>query len=274
MIATSCENYDNSPTGEALLGFSPENVFDDAPLLVKEEKADELPLVASDSLEPITSINDTVEDEQHNLGFDGQEQEELDNQEEDFFAENKEEGELPNYMQDQYLEKFQAQMDANLSPNDFEKSQFEVYGISRPDEEDPETVAKALSDLDIAISKIKDTRVGEAYRVAEEQSKEFVADKAFRMMFLRCEEFNPTTAARKLMHFFDLKRGLWGEKRLTKRITVEDFDENDCATLEHGHVQLLPARDHAGRAIIFNNLNRLKYTDPMNQVCLMGRICW
>jgi hypothetical protein len=57
-------------------------------------------------------------------------------------------------------------------------------------------------------------------------------------MFLRTESFDVTDAARRLVHFFSFKEDLWGRAKLTKRITLADFDKYDYETLEHGRAQL------------------------------------
>jgi hypothetical protein len=74
-----------------------------------------------------------------------------------------------------------------------------------------------------------------------------------------------------------LKLEIWGKEKLEKKITLADFDEHDMATLENGHVQLLPVRDHAGRSIFFNNMDYLECVDEINQVSLscfgLDRFC-
>jgi hypothetical protein len=82
-------------------------------------------------------------------------------------------------MRDGHLEEFQKQMDKNSTMHDFELSQFDLHGISKPPEEDPNKVEVALNDLDAEINEIKMTRLGHTYRAAERQSKAFVPISPF-----------------------------------------------------------------------------------------------
>ena len=70
------------------------------------------------------------------------------------------------------------------------------------------------------------------------------------------------------MKYLESKRFLWGSEKLTKKITLDDFSESNRRCIEHGHTQLLPTRDSAGRAVVLNNLNHIYYEDDgMDQVC-------
>jgi len=196
------------------------------------------------------------------------EEEGEDPEEADFFGESKEGEELEEYMKDYFLESVHKEMEEKMTIQDFERSQFELHGFTTPDDEDPDMVSEALQVLDVEILKLKakGTNASKNYRIAEAQSKDFVSDRSFRLRFLRTEHFDAQAAAQRFMKFFDLKLDVWGEEKLGKKITLADFDENDMATLEHGHMQLLPIRDHVGRRILFNNLNHLRYQDGVNQL--------
>jgi hypothetical protein len=71
----------------------------------------------------------------------------------------------------------------------------------------------ALEDLDKEIDKIKKTRLGGVYRIAEKQSKAFVFDRAFRMMFLRCESFDAPAAARRMITYTFATRTTFGVEK-------------------------------------------------------------
>jgi hypothetical protein len=52
-----------------------------------------------------------------------------------------------------------------------------------------------------------------------------------------------------MFQHFDLKLELFGETKVSRNITLADMDEENMECMENGHVQWLPLRDQAGRAI-------------------------
>jgi hypothetical protein len=66
-------------------------------------------------------------------------------------------------------------------------------------------VSKALHDLNADILKLKKegTKQSENYRIAEDQSKDFVPDRSFQLMFPRSEHFDvqAATTRRLKCHF-------------------------------------------------------------------------
>jgi hypothetical protein len=78
-----------------------------------------------------------------------------------------------------------------------------------------------------------------------------VKDKKLRLMFLRAEYFDAANAAQRMIRYFEKKRELWGDSKLGKTITLDDFDEDDIACLKTGSLQYSDASDRAGRPIIF-----------------------
>jgi hypothetical protein len=191
----------------------------------------------------------------------------VDKHDESFFKEKHEETDLPECVRDDVLEALNSTME-NVSLVDMEKSQFDVYGITPPVvEDDPQMVAEKLEELDNEIKLLtsKDASLTAAYREAEYQSKEYVHHQ--KLVSLRAQQFLPRKAVNQLMRYFDAKLLLWGKTKLTTKITLDDFSESNRKTMEHGHSQLLQSRDHAGRAVILNNLNHLYYEDDgMDQV--------
>ena len=193
--------------------------------------------------------------------------EDAEEDEDDFFSENQYGSDLPDHMRDNFLEQVDRQMN-NLTLKEFEESQFDVHGISAPIEETSEMVAESLEQLDREIAKMKHGRRCNKYRLAESQSNAFVSDKKFRLMFLRSTSFSSYNAADRIMKFFELKAELWGDDKLTKKITLSDFSGDCLGTIQHGHTQLLRVRDASGRSIILNNLNHIQYRAGEDQVRL------
>jgi len=79
------------------------------------------------------------------------------------------------------------------------------------------------------------------------RKKSYINTDEFRLMFLRCELFDVTKAARRLINFVELMYELYGDVGIQRRIRFDDLS-NDFLTL--GYSQLLPGRDRAGRRVI------------------------
>jgi len=102
--------------------------------------------------------------------------------------------------------------------------------------------------------------------MAERQNMAYVKNRAFRVTFLRCEHWNPAKAASRFIRFFDWKLELFGESKLTKDIGIADLEPEDVKMLKRGHMQRLPERDRAGRAIVISVFNRQTYHSPESLV--------
>jgi len=124
--------------------------------------------------------------------------------------------------------------------------QEDVNGVTQPDEETAPFLTAKLDDMDISINLIADR---DAFNMALRQSAEYVNDPKLRLMFLRTTYFNSKTAAARFVKFFQRKLDLFGERLLTKDITMADLDKDDLAFLYSGKTQLLPERDSAGRFV-------------------------
>jgi hypothetical protein len=133
-----------------------------------------------------------------------------------------------------------------LSIKEREQATYEIHGVAPATPEDPALVAGAIADFNAEIHKIKSK---EAYVMAEFQSPKYVHDPKLVLQFLRSESFNAKKAAKRMVHFFQRKLELFGPERLVEDIKIHHLESKDIKTLETGFMQLLPARDRAGRAI-------------------------
>ena len=188
----------------------------------------------------------------------------------DFFDEQLEPSPLPEEMTDSYMTnqmEWQLSRPTKIDMKQLEKSQLEIHGIIQPVEETPELVERSLAELDRWIDKLKCTSAGRVYKVAEQQNEGYVNDRNFRLMFLRAEGFeSPKKSSRRMLSFFEKKKELWGEDKLCRPITLQDFNKDDLEALENGHFQLLPTRDLSGRVIVFHNVNHLKFKATIHHV--------
>ena len=81
----------------------------------------------------------------------------------------------------------------------------------------------------------------------------FASDK-FRIRFLRAERFEPKKSAERFLRYFEQKLYLFGRRLLPKHlIGASDLNDTAFNFLLAGHVQLLPDRDRAGRAVVIGN---------------------
>ncbi len=140
-----------------------------------------------------------------------------------------------------------------LSMEEREKVLMEIHGVVQAPivDETPEFVSQKRKELSMALL-VSKTGGTAAYSQALVQNASYVQSKDFQLPFLRCEQWDATAAAQKILDFFEIKLRLFGLSKLTKpAITVSDLSKEDKKALECGFFQLLPTRDVAGRAIIF-----------------------
>jgi hypothetical protein len=138
-----------------------------------------------------------------------------------------------------------------LSIQEREKVFEEIHGVDSIEEtpDRPELLNQQLAQMDFELTKIHRKS---AYLKARIQSPEYVSNREFLLRFLRVDGYNPKDAADRLVSFFDFKLELFGPKKLTEDIKIEDFYSNldDKAALESGVFQLLPGTDRSRRPIV------------------------
>jgi hypothetical protein len=149
---------------------------------------------------------------------------------------------------------FTAELNS-LSLNERETMINDLHGMSKDIDESPsELVARSLTEMDAVLKEHQRTfkNAGcEGYNLADAQSNgAYVENKAFRLMFLRAESFDSQLAAKRMLRFFEQKLELFGPGKLCKDITLRNLSVADMQCLIHGHLQILPTRDRAGRAAI------------------------
>eukprot|EP00980_Cylindrotheca_fusiformis_P019637 scaffold6821_cov127-Cylindrotheca_fusiformis.AAC.11 len=145
------------------------------------------------------------------------------------------------------IDKFLAASMTKLSVKDRELTLEEVHGISRTNPEDLAFLEDKLDQLDAHLQKIKPATV---YEKAELLNAAYVSRRNFRLMFLRCNRYEPRAAAEQMLMFFEVKRSLFGTAKLTKDITLLDLNDDDKESLQTGFCQILPVRDNGNRQII------------------------
>jgi hypothetical protein len=164
------------------------------------------------------------------------------------------------------IDKKLAQELNDLSLEERTKVMEEVHGVATIPDEDPVMIHQKLIELETEL-----TWIGKRQKVAYERalflSPIRVRDRAFRMAFLRAEEFDASKAAKRLVKYFEYKLELFGSQRLVEPITLEDLDPDDMEALLTGSFQVQSDwKDQSGRTVAFLSSANYKYKKPMNQV--------
>lgn len=89
-------------------------------------------------------------------------------------------------------------------------------------------------------------------------------DDALMLRFIRAEQYDTRSAARRIVKHYEKKMELFGLEKLGTNIALDDFDQDDMKTLRSGGFQFLPSLDRAGRVVIFERFQNLKYDAPVN----------
>ena len=163
-----------------------------------------------------------------------------------------------------------------LSINEREKVYHEMHGVDDVVVETPEMLQRSIIALHTELESQKAAHPAgmSAYNMAEAMSRNYVLDTDLRIKFLRSEKFDVKKAAERMIKFFDIKLQLFGQEKLCKDITLQDFDQDDMMCMKSGYIQLLPIRDQSGRvalSIFFSTDRRHKV--PENVVGQWSRNC-
>lgn len=137
---------------------------------------------------------------------------------------------------------------ATLSLEEHEQAIFDVHGIPQLLNEDPTKIEHSLSLMENEIRMIRNKH---EYEHAKYLNEKYVNDRAFRLMFLRCDSFDVRLAAQRMVHHFKVKNLLFGEGDILGRpVHLSDLSDEDMTLLQSGYTQVLPTRDTAGRFVI------------------------
>jgi hypothetical protein len=139
----------------------------------------------------------------------------------------------------------------------------EVHGVADVIQETPAFVSQKLFEVDQEICNIRKRPV---YERALFLSPRHVREPKLRLMFLRAECFDAFKAAKRMVTYFESKKEPWGDGKLVKTITLDDFDQEDVRSLRAGSMQNPVVKDQAGRAVCFICQNCGKYETWQHQV--------
>eukprot|EP00980_Cylindrotheca_fusiformis_P016376 scaffold4880_cov106-Cylindrotheca_fusiformis.AAC.10 len=138
---------------------------------------------------------------------------------------------------------------SEVSLDEREAALFDIHGVAPNLEGDPEMLSKSLKEMNEMLTIMLCQKEASAFKLAESQSPKYTRNGKLLLMFLRCENFDVKAAATRMITFFQHKLSLFGPEKLCKDTIVQsDLGAEDLKCLTAGSWQLLPRRDHVGRA--------------------------
>ena len=161
----------------------------------------------------------------------------------------------------------------DLSLEEREKVYEDIHGISDSIKETPELLEKALLDLDVELSIIKEKA---AYEKALKASTDYVTDVSFRIRFLRADLYDSKKAASRMVRYFETKSELFGDERLALPIRLADLTDLEVAFLKRGSFQVLHSRDTKGRAVVVSMTAHHSFPRPeiVDPAIMVQKVFW
>jgi hypothetical protein len=151
----------------------------------------------------------------------------------------------------------------SLSLDERERVFEDIHAIPRVSDEDPKCVEASLAEMAENLEKIKKKS---AYDKAYFLSPGYVENPKFKLMFLRCENFDAKKAAVRFANHFERKLELFGSDMLVREIQFDDLTPDDRAALLSGSIQFLSVKDRSGRTVCCNAQKYHNYKHWTNHV--------
>lgn len=124
----------------------------------------------------------------------------------------------------------------------------DIHGVSDLPDESPAFVARCQNDLELYL--IRNQKRSAAFQTVWNTGAHHIDYiRSLYLLFLRCDAFDIAKAGQRIYLHFDTKLTLFGQDKLGRDITLNDFDAHDMDCYKAGFFQILPVRDRAGRAI-------------------------
>lgn len=131
----------------------------------------------------------------------------------------------------------------------------EIHGVRclAPDET-PELLNQSLMNLQRELDAMPYKPAydkAQAYaRHPDTSETSYVNTLEFRLKFLRCELFDASKAAIRLVKYLDLMIEMYGSFALQRKIQLTDFSKHELQILRAGYFQMFPFRDRSGRRVM------------------------
>lgn len=124
--------------------------------------------------------------------------------------------------------------------------------------ETPELISTKLKELDEELSRIPQEDKSD-WLLAMDKCPDLVGDDKFRLIFLRCEVFNCTKAAKRMVKYSRKRVKLFGISDAFRPLELSEKGplRNDLQSLEIGFFRATDKKDPSGRSIVFCDPSRL-----------------
>jgi hypothetical protein len=154
-----------------------------------------------------------------------------------------------------------------LSHQEREQAFEDLHGVSPTINESPELIERGLFEMEKYLQETilqfntnnyskpssSSSSSSPAFVLAQSINMAYVQNSKLRLRFLRADRFDATKAALRLVQWLQWKLELFGQDKLCQEhIRLEDLDDNGRAMVQSGRVQVLPSRDHRGRAVVLS----------------------
>eukprot|EP00980_Cylindrotheca_fusiformis_P026627 scaffold16689_cov107-Cylindrotheca_fusiformis.AAC.2 len=160
---------------------------------------------------------------------------------------------------------------SKIALDEREAGLFDIHGVAPSLEEDPDLLTQSLKEMNELLTSMICWKQARAFKLAESNAPEYARNDQLLLMFLRSENFNVKAAATRMIAFFRHKLSLFGPERLCKEtIGQSDLDSEDMKCATAGYVQLLPHRDHVGRAQFLYFPHFAQWATRDNAVSVVG----
>jgi len=134
-----------------------------------------------------------------------------------------------------------------LSVQERAKAMDDIHCLGEELKETPEMVEKLLEEFDQIVRQVKTP----FYEMAVIQNREYVEDPSFRLRFLRCNMHNVHLSVRQMMDYLKYKATYFGEDKVAREITLDDFNDEDMELLMAGLYHIQKETDRSGRVVVY-----------------------
>ena len=140
-----------------------------------------------------------------------------------------------------------------LSINEREDIFERIHGVHQVVDETEQLIETSLVGLQAEIDRISPKKAYEmAVSIGSEQ-KSYIESRKFRLLFLRCENFDTLKAAKRLIMYHERILEYFGPQVLGRPLCYTDLDKDSQEFLKSGIFQTIQSFDSVGRKTLFFN---------------------
>ena len=158
----------------------------------------------------------------------------------------------------QNVESILADALQQLSLHEQEQLTFEKHGLSVTRHDDPDNVDEILKEFHDLLDNHREEKstTTRAYDEAMRMNPSYVTNQKFRLLFLRCVDFNVKEAVDLIINHFELKKEVFGREYaynksiLGRDVRFVDLSTKDQDYLRKGAIQIMEKREAGGRTIM------------------------